>query len=155
MSPEPAQQRQRSAGLDGTVDLARDRDLVERCQDGDRTAFEELYHRYHRRLFHFCLRRLHEPYEAEDAVLRKQSWRDFLTASKAAGDLTVLELRESGIKPKELDNAFETVCLYEDVEFPPGLARRPDTAAGFQAHCSKPFEPAHLVALVRRLSALP
>jgi RNA polymerase sigma factor (sigma-70 family) len=68
VSPEPVQQRQRSAGLDGTVDLARDRDLVERCQGGDRTAFEELYHRYHRRLFHFCLRRLHEPYEAEDAV---------------------------------------------------------------------------------------
>jgi RNA polymerase sigma-70 factor, ECF subfamily len=77
VSPEPAQQRQRSAGLDGTVDLARDRDLVERCQDGDRTAFEELYHRYHRRLFHFCLRRLHEPYEAEDAVQEAftKAWR--------------------------------------------------------------------------------
>jgi RNA polymerase sigma-70 factor (ECF subfamily) len=77
VSPEPAQQRQRSAGLDGTVDLARDRDLVERCQGGDRTAFEELYHRYHRRLFHFCLRRLHEPYEAEDAVQEAftKAWR--------------------------------------------------------------------------------
>ncbi len=77
MSPEPAPQRQRSAGLDGTVDLARDRDLVERCQAGDRTAFEELYHRYHRRLFHFCLRRLHEPYEAEDAVQEAftKAWR--------------------------------------------------------------------------------
>ena len=77
MSPEPAPQRQRSAGLDGTVDLARDRDLVERCQGGDRTAFEELYHRYHRRLFHFCLRRLHEPYEAEDAVQEAftKAWR--------------------------------------------------------------------------------
>ena len=63
--------------LDGTVDLARDRHLVERCQDGDRTAFEELYHRYHRRLFHFCLRRLHEPYEAEDAVQEAftRAWR--------------------------------------------------------------------------------
>jgi RNA polymerase sigma-70 factor, ECF subfamily len=77
VSPEPAQQRQRSTGLDGTVDLARDRDLVERCQGGDRTAFEELYHRYHRRLFHFCLRRLHEPYEAEDAVQEAftKAWR--------------------------------------------------------------------------------
>ena len=28
-------------------------------------------------------------------------------------------------------------------------------AAGFQVHCSKPFEPAHLVALVHRLSARP
>jgi RNA polymerase sigma-70 factor (ECF subfamily) len=59
------------------VDLARDRHLVERCQNGDRTAFEELYHRYHRRLFHFCLRRLHEPYEAEDAVQEAftRAWR--------------------------------------------------------------------------------
>lgn len=63
--------------LDGTVDLARDRDLVERCQSGERAAFEELYHRYHRRLFHFCLRRLHEPYEAEDAVQEAfaRAWR--------------------------------------------------------------------------------
>ncbi len=77
MSPEPAQPQPRSSSLDGTVDLARDRDLVERCQGGDRTAFEELYHRYHRRLFHFCLRRLHEPYESEDAVQEAftKAWR--------------------------------------------------------------------------------
>ncbi|MHB1584914.1 MAG: RNA polymerase sigma factor, partial [Acidimicrobiales bacterium] len=63
--------------LDGAVDLARDRELVERCQAGDRGAFEELYHRYHRRLFHFCLRRLHEPYEAEDAAQEAftKAWR--------------------------------------------------------------------------------
>jgi RNA polymerase sigma-70 factor (ECF subfamily) len=67
----------RGGPMDGTVDLARDRDLVERCQGGDRSAFEELYHRYHRRLFHFCLRRLHEPYEAEDAVQESfaKAWR--------------------------------------------------------------------------------
>ncbi|HEX3946283.1 MAG TPA: sigma-70 family RNA polymerase sigma factor, partial [Acidimicrobiales bacterium] len=69
--------RSGGAGLDGTVDLVRDRELVERCQRGDRTAFEELYHRYHRRLFHFCLRRLHEPYESEDAVQEAftKAWR--------------------------------------------------------------------------------
>jgi len=63
--------------LDGVVDIARDRDLVERCQAGDRTAFDELYRRYHRRLFHFCLRRLHRSQEAEDAVQEAftRAWR--------------------------------------------------------------------------------
>src|ERR1700730_6363334 len=69
--------------------------------------------------------------ELADAVLRKQSWRDFLTAAKA--DPIVRELRDAGIKPKDLDKAFETVCLYEEVEFPPGDAVRPDTAAGYKA----------------------
>ena len=69
--------------------------------------------------------------EGADALLRKQSWRDFLTASKA--DPVVGELLDAGIKPKDLDRAFEIVCLYEDVEFPPGDAERPDTAAGFKA----------------------
>ena len=71
--------------------------------------------------------------EVADAALRKQSWRDFLTAAKSAGDPIVRELREAGITPKDLDGAFKTVCLYEEVEFPPGDAVRPDTAAGFNA----------------------
>ncbi len=50
------------------VDLGRDRALVERCQAGDPAAFENLYARYHGRLFHFCLRRLHDRHEAEDAA---------------------------------------------------------------------------------------
>jgi RNA polymerase sigma-70 factor (ECF subfamily) len=50
------------------VDLERDRALVERCQTGDSAAFENLYARYHGCLFHFCLRRLHDRHEAEDAA---------------------------------------------------------------------------------------
>lgn len=53
---------------DGTVDVERDRTLVERCQAGDRDAFDELYHRYHRRLQRFCLHRLGEPHDAEDVT---------------------------------------------------------------------------------------
>ncbi|MDA8354870.1 MAG: sigma-70 family RNA polymerase sigma factor [Actinomycetota bacterium] len=80
MAPVQDKVRSRSATvtvLDGAVDLARDRILVERCQRGDSAAFEELYHRYHRRLFHFCLRRLHDAYEAEDAVQEAfaRAWR--------------------------------------------------------------------------------
>jgi ATP-dependent helicase/nuclease subunit A len=71
--------------------------------------------------------------EAGDALLRKQSWRDFLTATKAAGDANVATLLKAGIEPRDLDTAFETVCLYEEVEFPPGETEEPDTRAGFNA----------------------
>jgi RNA polymerase sigma-70 factor (ECF subfamily) len=59
------------------VDLARDRELVERCQAGDRRAFEDLYLRYRERLYRFCLRRLDDPGEAEDATQEAfvRAWR--------------------------------------------------------------------------------
>ena len=62
---------------DGTVDVARDRDLVERCQAGDRSAFEELYLRYQRRLHRFCMQRLGESGDAEDVVQETfaRAWR--------------------------------------------------------------------------------
>src|ERR1700727_1248071 len=50
------------------VDLDRDRILVERCQAGDAGAFGSLYARYNARLLRFCLRRLHDRHEAEDAA---------------------------------------------------------------------------------------
>lgn len=50
------------------VDLGRDRALVERCQAGDSAAFGNLYARYFERLFRFCLRRLNDRHEAEDAA---------------------------------------------------------------------------------------
>lgn len=63
--------------MDGVVDLARDRELVEACQAGDQTAFAELYSRYHRRLLRFCLRRLHTNDDAEEAVQEAftRAWR--------------------------------------------------------------------------------
>jgi RNA polymerase sigma-70 factor (ECF subfamily) len=41
---------------------------VERCQAGDAGAFGSLYARYYERLLRFCLRRLHDRHEAEDAA---------------------------------------------------------------------------------------
>jgi len=63
--------------LDDDVDLARDRALVTRAQAGDRTAFDDLYVRYYRRLYRFCLRRLHDSYEAEDVAQEafSRAWR--------------------------------------------------------------------------------
>ncbi len=57
--------RQESRSYDD-VDLDRDKALVERCQAGDLEAFDELYDRYHDRLFRFCLRRLRDIHDAED-----------------------------------------------------------------------------------------
>ncbi len=50
------------------VDLDRDHALVERCQAGDSAAFGNLYPRYYERLLRFCLRRLNDRHEAEDAA---------------------------------------------------------------------------------------
>ena len=48
--------------------------------------------------------------EVADALLRKQSWRDFLTRASKANPL-IQELSDAGLKPKELDKAFDTVAL--------------------------------------------
>lgn len=63
--------------LDDDVDLARDRVLVTRAQGGDRSAFDDLYQRYYRRLYRFCLRRLHDSHEAEDVAQEAfaRAWR--------------------------------------------------------------------------------
>jgi RNA polymerase sigma-70 factor (ECF subfamily) len=50
------------------VDIDGDRELVERFQRGDDTAFAELYSRHYRRLFRTCLRCLGDPATAEDAA---------------------------------------------------------------------------------------
>jgi RNA polymerase sigma-70 factor (ECF subfamily) len=50
------------------VDIDGDRELVDRFQLGDDTAFAELYSRHHRRLFRTCLRCLGDPASAEDAA---------------------------------------------------------------------------------------
>ena len=50
------------------VDLARDRSLVELAQSGDEAAFEDLYRRYYRRLYRYCVRRVGDPHDAEEVV---------------------------------------------------------------------------------------
>ncbi len=50
------------------VDLGRDRDLVERFQNGDPDAFDDLYRRYFGRLHRFCLRHTGDAHEAEEVA---------------------------------------------------------------------------------------
>jgi RNA polymerase sigma-70 factor, ECF subfamily len=63
-----ALREQELSSLCDDVDLDRDRALVERCQAGDSAAFGNLYARYYERLLRFCLRRLNDRHEAEDAA---------------------------------------------------------------------------------------
>jgi ATP-dependent helicase/nuclease subunit A len=71
--------------------------------------------------------------EIQDSLLRRQSWRDFRTETKGAGDPLILELLDAGIGASDLDRAFDTVCLYEEVSFPPGEATCPDDSVAWQA----------------------
>ena len=48
------------------VDLTRDSLLVERFQEGDAQAFDDLYRRYFARLQRYCLKRVGDPHEAEE-----------------------------------------------------------------------------------------
>ena len=50
----------------GAVDLDRDRRLVLRYQQGDTSAFEELYRRYYPRLHLYCQRRVNDAHASEE-----------------------------------------------------------------------------------------
>jgi ATP-dependent helicase/nuclease subunit A len=71
--------------------------------------------------------------EIQDTLLRRQSWRDFRMQAKGAGDPLILELLDAGIRASDLDRAFDTVCLYEEVSFPPGEGTCPEASAAWNA----------------------
>src|SRR5262249_7623162 len=52
--------------------------------------------------------------------------RDFVTSTRSAGDSHMMALLDADVRPKDLDAAFATICLHEDVEFPAGDAECPD-----------------------------
>jgi ATP-dependent helicase/nuclease subunit A len=104
-----------------------------------RTALSSLERFFSGTIHAFCARLLRErPIEArvspgfaelddvEDRLLRRQSWRDFRAAARASGDADLARLSEAGIQAKDLDDAFDTVCLYEDVDFPADDLPPPD-----------------------------
>src|ERR1019366_2685546 len=64
--------------------------------------------------------------EVQDLELRQRVWRDFITSARGSGDPDMIALLEAGIRPKDLDSAFATICANDDVDFPPGEADCPD-----------------------------
>ena len=142
--------RKAAAELRGRFQLALEDELT-RAGDAERAArlrdaLSTLERFFAGTIHAFCARLLRErPVEAgvspgftelddvEDRMLREQSWRDYRVQAKASGDHDLLELNEAGITPRHLDKAFETVCLYEDVEFPGGDSPMPDPAPAWAA----------------------
>ena len=71
--------------------------------------------------------------EVQDLDLQRRAWRDFIASARSSGDPDMLALLEADVRPKDLDGAFATVCLHEDVEFPPGDGTLPDVTAAAAA----------------------
>ena len=71
--------------------------------------------------------------EVQDEELRGRAWRDFVSSTRAAGDKEMLEFLDTGVRPYNLDGAFATICLNEDVQFPPGNAVCPDPKPAWKA----------------------
>jgi ATP-dependent helicase/nuclease subunit A len=71
--------------------------------------------------------------EVQDEEVRNRAWRDFIASARSAGDPDILALLETGVRPRDLDSAFATICLNEDVEFPPGDGVCPDPKPAWKA----------------------
>jgi ATP-dependent helicase/nuclease subunit A len=71
--------------------------------------------------------------EVQDLELQRRVWRDFVSSARASGDPDMMALMAADIRPKDLDSAFATVCVNDDVEFPPGEGECPDPAPAWKA----------------------
>ena len=71
--------------------------------------------------------------EVAAAELQQQSWRDYLSRERALGSDTLRALEAAGIQPKDLDDEFASVCLFEEVEFPAADAQPPDPDPAWRA----------------------
>jgi ATP-dependent helicase/nuclease subunit A len=128
--------RKAAAELRGRFQLALEAELSTATQADParvarlREALSNLERFFSGTIHAFCARLLRErPVEAgvspgftelddvEDRLLRQQSWRDYRSAARAMGDPDLALLSDAGIQAKDLDDAFEVVCLHEDVQF--------------------------------------
>src|SRR5688572_26194816 len=142
--------RKAAAELRGRFQLALEHELAaggdRNRQDRVRSALSNIERFFAGTIHAFCARLLRErPVEAgvspgfteldemEERLMRQQAWRDYRVQARAAGNADLLELIDAGISARHLDQAFETVCLYEDVTFPADASARPDLDANCAA----------------------
>ena len=142
--------RKAAAELRGRFQLTLERALAAE-QDGARRQGAQQALRHLERLFAgtihaFCAHLLRErPVEAgvapgfteldeiAELAQRRRAWRDYLDRQRALGSPALQELIAAGVKPPDLDRAFDTVCGYGEVAFPGGAAPRPDPGPAREA----------------------
>jgi RNA polymerase sigma-70 factor, ECF subfamily len=90
----------------GASNAARETDLIARIADGDRKAFEELYHLYHRRLARFLTRLTHR-YDIAEEVVNDTFWVVWKKARTFRGD-SQPSTWILGIAYRKARNAFRT-----------------------------------------------
>lgn len=71
--------------------------------------------------------------EVQDFELRQRVWREFVTSARTAGDPDMMALTEADVRPMDLDSAFATICVNDDVDFPPGEAVCPEPKLAVKA----------------------
>ena len=64
--------------------------------------------------------------EVAEVDQRRWAWRDYLDRQRGQGSAALRELLDAGVRPVDLDRAFDKVCNYPEVAFPAGDAPRPD-----------------------------
>ncbi len=66
--------------------------------------------------------------EDRDAEIRRQAWHEYIAGLNATGDGRLTRLTDAGVSPGDLEEAFASVCLYPEVEFPAPETDPPDPA---------------------------
>jgi len=141
--------RKAAAELRGRFQLALEGELTNAAQDPERasrvrSALSSIERFFAGTIHSFCAHLLRErPVEAgvspgfteldavEGARLRRQSWREYRSQLKSAADPLMQAIADAGVKPSDLDDALDTVCLYDEVDFPGGDAPMPDAKAAW------------------------
>lgn len=142
--------RKAAAELRGRFQQTLERRLREEPDDAARARIgEALRHleRFFAGTIHaFCARLLRErPVEAEVAPgfteldevggneQRRRAWRNYVARARALESDHLLELQGAGLQVSDLDEAFDTVCLFEEVDFPAGDHRAPEPEPAWRA----------------------
>jgi len=71
--------------------------------------------------------------EHEDRVLLKESWDEYLAQARLENEEALRGLEEAGLEPSELEEAFEALALFPDVEAAPGRPAPPYLGPARQA----------------------